>query len=177
VSNSNDSLKKVQKERDDSITKLKRDSIEFVKRRNIEESKKRFEILKKNFVFKEDEFKNIGWYIHKSQTVSNSWNRKCLKTHINSDGYIYLEDQYYSDDWIFHSRIEVKIGGEIFRSEDIPTYSEYNKTENSSGSVWENISYIDGQDNGIIKCISENVDQEIKVRFIGKQYYSDFVLY
>lgn len=166
----------VQKQKNDSIQKAKEDSIAKVNAAQLEENKKRLAVLKKNFKYKEDEFNKTGWYTHKNQTVDNSWNRKCLKAHVNSNGYIYLEDQYYSEDWIFHSRIEVKIGDNIYKSEDVPTYSEDNKTENSSGSVWENVSYTGDKDNGIIKAIAESVDKPVKVRFIGREYYSDFTL-
>jgi hypothetical protein len=168
-----DSTKKT---KPDSVKRAEADSIakanEIDKANNI----KKRDLLKKNFVYKKDEFNNIGWYIQKSQTVDASWNRKCLKTHVNSDGYIYLEDQYYADDWIFHTSIQVKIGDSIYNSEVIETFNANNKTENSGGSVWENINYTDGKDNGIIKAIASNVGKEVKVRFNGKEYYSDFTL-
>jgi hypothetical protein len=142
----------------------------------LEENKKRLTVLKKNFVYNEDEFNNIGWYTHRSQTANNSWNRKLLKANVNSSGYIYLEDQYHSSDWIFHKRIEVKIGDNIYKSEEVPTFNEDNKTSNSSDSVWEDIHYSGNKDNGIIKAIVENNSLPVKVRFIGREYYSDFTL-
>lgn len=165
-----------EKQKNDSIQKAREDSIAKVNAIQLDEDKKRLAVLKKNFEYKEDEFNKIGWYTHKNQTVDNSWNRKCLITHVNSNGYIYLEDQYYSEDWIFHTRIEVKIGDNIYKSEDVPTYSKYNRTQNSSRSVWENVSYTSGKDNGIIKAIAESGDKPVKVRFIGREYYSDFTL-
>ncbi|MEO8149580.1 MAG: hypothetical protein ABI723_18215 [Bacteroidia bacterium] len=77
---------------------------------------KRLNELKKSFVFEKDEFNNSGWYVHKFQTVDNSYNRKCLKVHISSQGYIYLQDQYYADDWLFHVDVMVKIVDNIYNS-------------------------------------------------------------
>jgi hypothetical protein len=97
----------VQKQKNEAIKKAKADSITKVNDAQKEEYKRRLKTLKKNFNVNNDEFNNTAWYLHKNQTVDNAWNRKCLKTHINSDGYIYLEDQYYSDDWIFHNSIPI----------------------------------------------------------------------
>ena len=165
-----------QKQKNEAIEKAKTDSITKLNEAKKEEYKKRLKALKKNFNFKNDEFNNTGWYLHKNQTVDNAWNRKCLKTHINSDGYIYLEDQYYSDDWIFHTSIQVKIGENIYNSSIVETYNENNATQNSDGSVWEKISYTDDKDYGIIRAIAESGDKPVKVRFVGKQYNSDFTL-
>lgn len=164
-----------QKDTVDLVQKQKNDNIAKANEALREENKKRLGVLKKNFKFKQDEFNNVGWYTHKYQTVENTWNRKCLITHVNSTGYIYLESQYYADDWLFQTRIEVKIGDKIFKSEDVPTYSDDHKTENSGSSIWENISYTGDKDNGIIKAIAESGDIPVKVRFIGKYHY-DFTL-
>jgi hypothetical protein len=170
--------------RKDSINEVKakileiarRDSLESIKKaERIKDIKKR-DLLKKNFILKKDEFDGEGWYTHRNQTISANYNRKCLYTHVNTTGYIYLEDQYHSDDWIFHTSIDVKIGEKVYRSSKIETFDKNHKTENSGYSVWENISYTNGKDNGIIKAIAENTEKEIKVRFNGKQYYSDMVL-
>ncbi len=171
-----DTVDLVQKAKADSIKKVQADSIAKVNEAQRADNIKRRDALKKNFNYKKDEFKDVGFYIHKFQTVDNSYNRKCLKTHINSNGYIYLEDQYYADDWIFHTSMQVKIGDNIYKSSVVETYSDQNKTENSGGSVWENITYTEDQDEKIIKAIADNADKEIKVRFNGKQYYSDFTL-
>jgi hypothetical protein len=142
----------------------------------LEADKKQLADLKTKFDYKYDEFKNIGWYQAKTQAVDSTWDEKMLKVHVNNTGYLYLSDQYYGDDWIFHTRIEVKIGEAIYRSEDIPTYSPENKQDNSGGSVWETISYTDGKDNGIIHAIAESGDATIRVRFTGERETRDFTL-
>jgi hypothetical protein len=171
-----DQIDQVQKLKSDSLKKLHADSIAKVNEADKAKNIERRDALKKNFMFKEDEFKKVGWYIHKNQTTENSWSRKFLKAHISSTGYIYLEDQYYASDWIFHTSISVKIGDKIYESSTVETFDENNKTENSGGSVWENINYLGEQDKQIIVAIAGNTEKEIKVRFNGKQYTSDFVL-
>ncbi len=141
-----------------------------------EADRSRLEALKTKFNYKYDEFNRIGWYTNKNQTATNSFNRKLLKVLVNSSGYAYLEDQYYGDDWIFHTRVKVIINDKIYESADIPTYDENNNEFNGSGSVWEEISYTTDRDNGIIKAIAESDSSIIKVRFVGKQSVSDFTL-
>lgn len=103
--------------------------------------------------------------------------RKLLNAHIRNNGTIYLESQYYSDNWLFHTQISIKIGDVVLRSEDIPSYSKLNVRDHTSGIIWEIVSYTGGKDNGILKAIYDSKkDDEIKVRFIGREYYSEVVL-
>lgn len=129
--------------------------------------KARLAELKTKFNYKYDEFEKKGWYEAKSQVVANTFNSQMLKVNVNNVGYAYLEDQYYGDDWLFHDHVEVKIGDAIYKSDEIPSYDPNNSTNNSSGSVWENISYTADRDNGIIKAIAESGDAPVKVRFAG----------
>ncbi len=142
----------------------------------LEANKKELTELKNKFSYEYDEFDKIGWYKAKTQVVDHTWDENLLKVYVNNTGYCYLADQYYGDNWIFHTRVEVKIGDTIYKSEDIPSYDPNNKHENSSGSVWETISYTKGKDNGIIKAIAESGDATIRVRFTGDQMSRDFTL-
>lgn len=141
-----------------------------------EADKRRLEVLKTKFNYKYDEFEKKGWYENKNQTAKNSFNRKLLQVRVNSVGYAYLEDQYYGDDWIFHTRVKVIVGDNTYESDDIPTYDKNNNEFNGSGSVWENISYTSNRDKGIIKAIADSGDNIVKVRFVGSQSVSDFIL-
>jgi len=143
----------------------------------LEADKKRLEVLKNNFNYEYDEFENKGWYTHKNQTTDNSWNRIFLKVPVSSLGYGYLESDYYGDNWIFHTRVEVKIGDAtyVYRTEDIPSFDPNNHRANSS-SVWETVSYTAGRDNGIVKAIAESGDAIIRVRFAGGERIKDITL-
>lgn len=156
----------------DSIKIAIEDSVRKSNEAIKEQAKARMELLKKNFKYKYDEFKKIGFYSHKNQYT----NRKCLITTINSEGYIYLTSLYHADNWIFHTRIEVKIGDQIYKSGEVPTYNEDNITQNDGGYVWEQVRYMNEIDNGIIKAISESGKNEIKVRFIGGKFHNDITL-
>jgi hypothetical protein len=142
----------------------------------IEADKKQLADLKTKFNYDYDEFEKKGWYEAKTQVVANTFDKKMLRVRVNNVGYAYLEDQYYGDDWIFHTHVEVKIGDAVYKSEDIASYDPNNSRHNSSGSVWEAISYTGGKDNGIIKAIAESGDAPIKVRFTGGEGVSDFTL-
>ncbi len=141
-----------------------------------EADKVRLEVLKKRFDYDYDEFQKIGWYTHKDQTAKNSYDRSMLQVNVNSSGYSYLEDQYYGNDWIFHTRIEVLVGEDKYISDDIPTYDKNNHKENGSDSVWESISYTLNRDNGIMTAIAEGSSTPIKVRFTGGDGVKDITL-
>ena len=132
--------------------------------------------LKTKFTYKYDEFEKKGWYVAKSQSVDNTWDKEVLAVNVNNIGYAYLSDQYYGDDWIFHTRVEVKIGDTVYKSEDIPSFDSNNNRHNSGGSVWESISYTSDKDNGIVKAIAESGDAVVKVRFTGDEGVYDFTL-
>jgi hypothetical protein len=142
----------------------------------MEADKKKLSELKTKFNYEYDEFENKGWYFHKTQIVQNTFDKKVLKVYVNNVGYAYLMDQYYADDWLFHTRLEVKIGDNLYKTEDIPTYDSNNSTEIGSGSIWENVSYTAGRDNGIIKAIAQSGTTPIKVRFTGDRGVYDMTL-
>jgi hypothetical protein len=138
--------------------------------------KSRLAELKTKFNYTYDEFEKKGWYENKSQVVASTWNKKILRVRVNNSGYAYLEDQYYGDNWIFHTRVEMKIGSAIYKSDDIPSYDPNNATSNSGGSVWETISYTNDRDNGIIEAIAKSGDAPVLVRFAGDHGVFDFTL-
>ena len=142
----------------------------------LEADKKTLADLKTKFKYTYDEFEKKGWYEAKTQNVDNTWNKQVLKVYVNNVGYAYLSDQYYGESWIFHTRVEVKIGDTVYKSDDIPTYDSDNSTHNSGGSVWESLSYTGGRDNGIIKAIAESGDAAVLVRFTSDQGQKDFTL-
>lgn len=142
----------------------------------LEAGKKRLAELKTKFSYEYDEFQKTGWYSAKSQVVGNTFDDAVLRIHVNHVGYMYISDQYYGDNWIFHTHVEVKVGDTLYKSADIPSYDPSNTTNNSSGSVWEFISYTNGRDNGIINAIAKSGDTSIKVRFSGGQGVHDFTL-
>ena len=139
--------------------------------------KNRLAELKTKFNYTYDQFQKVGWYQNKSQAdVNTTFNKEMLSMMVNDTGYAYLEDQYYGSDWIFHTRVEVSIGGIVYKSVDVPTYDPKNATQNASGSVWERISYVNGKDNGVIKAIAESGNTPVSVRFAGEHGVYDFTL-
>ena len=142
----------------------------------IKEMMSRIEVLKNSFIYNKDDFDTIGWYLHKNQTIDNITNRNCLRAHVKGTGYIYLEDHYFSTEWLFHTSLQISINGKVWTSETIETYDKNNKQTNNSGFIWEMIDYIGGRDNGILKAIADNGEAEIKVRFNGRQRNEDFIL-
>jgi hypothetical protein len=132
--------------------------------------------LKTKFKYTYDEFDKKGWYENKSQVTNITYDKSILRVRVNNVGYAYLESQYYGDDWIFHTHVEVKIGDTVYQTEDIPTYDKNNAHSNTGGSVWEVVAYTADRDNGIMKAIAESGDAVIKVRFAGGEGHYDMTL-
>jgi hypothetical protein len=151
-------------------------SLEEVKKSGLEAAKNRLEELKKNFIYKEDEFKKIGWYSHKNQPVWKMFDTY-LKTPVNSEWGIYLISHYYGDKWIFHNKVLIKIDDIVVETPEISLNSKDHQAEVlKSGYIREINHYRKIKEvQNIIKLIAENFNKEIKVRFVGK-YYKDITL-
>lgn len=157
----------------DSINKIEAEKEAKILQEEKAKNEAEFNVLKKKFTFKKDEFNGNGWYTHK--TFVNSNYRKTLKAYVRDNGYIYLESQWYDEDWIFHTHIQVKAGENVVTTNTIESYDEHNVHQNDGGVVWENISYVNGGDNGVIDAITK-ADKAVKVRFVGQKFHRDIVL-
>lgn len=160
----------------DSIYKFKSDELKekarTEKEKKLAESKKQLERLKRKFIYKKDDFQDIGFYTHKRW--GRYWpNRKTLTSGVNSSGYAWLRSNYSADDWLFHTSVHVLIGERKLTSQTVPTYSEKNKTDNDGGRIWEVVTY---NNTNILREIAENTDKKIRVRFNGSEFYDDVTL-
>ena len=138
-----------------------------------EVDKARLEVLKKNFDYKYDEFEKNGWYTDKNQ--EDIYDKTYLGVNVDSSGNAYLVSYHLGKDWIFHTKVQVKIGDAIYETYDVPTYDKNNIEQSHGGYVQEVILYTNG-DNGIIKAIAESGDTPIKVRFSGSENIQDIIL-
>lgn len=126
----------------------------------------------KNFDMKIDNFDGDTLYIHKTFNVNKTWNKTYLELCIINRTLI-LTSHYYGNSWIFHTKIKVKIGDNIYMSNEIPIYSDNNIRHNSSGSVWELLYF---GNSPIINAIYQSKpDEKIQIRLIG-EYYEDYIL-
>lgn len=153
----------------DSLFKQKNEAARVYQLKNVEKEIKR---LATNFTYEEDEFKDVGFYTHKRW--GKYWpNRKTLTSGVNSSGYVWLRSNYSADDWIFHTSITVLVGDDKYQSEQVPTFSDKNVRDNDAGRVWERITF---NNTDILKAIAENPNATVKVRFNGREFYSDQTL-
>lgn len=128
-----------------------------------------------NFTLAKDDFQDKGWYTHKN-FGKKAAGRKTLKAHVREDGFIYLESQWYGNDWIFHNHIKVRVGSLILSSPTIETSNKYNKQEGAGSHFWENVYYRETGDNGIIQAIADSTSKPVKVRFEGRKFNHDIIL-
>lgn len=142
----------------------------------LEAEKIKLSAAKKNFDFEGDEFTGGGWYRHKLWNVNRTYNKTFLKANVNADGYAYLVSQYYGDDWLFHESIVAKIGDVVIVSNEVESYEEENRRDNSGGSVWEYVHFTDNRDSGILEAIGNAPEKLVKIRLKGRQYHKDYTL-
>lgn len=145
------------------------------KAERMESAKKQLAAFKKNFRYSQDEMSGHGWYDHKV------WGKgyppkTTLTCTVFESGRISLSSFYKSDDWLFHESISVKAGDEKIDSGVVQSFEDSNRRDHSGGTVWENVTYSDERENGIIALIANNVDKKILVRFHGDKYYDDITL-
>lgn len=136
---------------------------------------KELAVLKKKFIFEGDDFSNGGWYYHKRW--GKNWpHRNTLMAHVNSYGYSYLISNYWADDWLFHTKVQIKIGDYIHKTAEIPKFDKNNHTEVVSGGLYEVLYFTEDRDYGAMQLIARGTDKPIKVRLQGEQYYKDYTL-
>ncbi|WP_428662579.1 hypothetical protein [Runella sp.] len=128
-----------------------------------------------SFTFTKDDFQDKGWYTH-MDFGKKAAGRKTLKAHVREDGFIYLESQWYGNDWIFHNQVKVRVGSLILSSPKVETSSKYNKQAGTGNNFWENVYYLETGDNGIIQAIADSTSKPVKVRFEGRKFNHDIVL-
>lgn len=129
--------------------------------------------LKSKFTYSKSDFNTLGVYEHKRW--GNTYpDRNTLVPTVASDSSIWFSSNYHSTDWIFHTSVTLLVGDLKMETETVETYDDSNHTFNSGGEIWESVSYLhSGQ---IVKCIAENTDKVIKVRFNGKKMYDEITL-
>ncbi|KGO88395.1 hypothetical protein Q765_00315 [Flavobacterium rivuli WB 3.3-2 = DSM 21788] len=132
--------------------------------------------LKSKFHIKKDEFDKSVWINHKAFGTKYWPNRCTLAVYIREDGSYYTQSNYYGEDWVFHTNVQVKLGDEVFTSETIPTYSKNNIKDNDGGQVWEVVQYTENTPD-IAQAISYYDGKgPVKIRFNGRQSSHDVVL-
>lgn len=159
---------------EDPLEAARQDSIREVERA---QAMKQLDVLKQKFIFEGDDFSGGGWYYHKRW--GTKWpHRNTLMVHVNSNGDMDLVSNYWSDDWLFHTKAQIKIGDHVHSTSEVSRRDKKNHSEVVTGGVYE-VLYLDSyQDIAIIHLLSRSVEekQEVKVRLQGDQYYKDYTL-
>ncbi|MFC2097272.1 hypothetical protein ACFLSI_02945 [Bacteroidota bacterium] len=129
------------------------------------------EALKKNFIYIPAAQNRPGDYEFKRQTARNSFNRIFLKAHLNDNGEFYISSNYYGNTWLSHTYIRVYDADLLAVSDTIRLSNPDNIKYEDGKNRWEEVSYKNGRDNGVVDLIIKHSDKKLKVRFSGKQFY------
>lgn len=127
--------------------------------------------LDKLFRVKEDEFSNENrkWYKPKSSPVYTDANG--IFCYFNTDhgvpGPLRFRLQYYSDSWLFFSRVQFSIDGKAY--EYIPSDTETDS--GNGGHIWEWFDErVNEADKELINALASA--KTAKMKLIGRQYYN-----
>lgn len=153
------------------------ESLNNINKENIEKFKKTSKIdlakvkaLKKYFTTEKDEFSksNLTWYKPKSAPkYTNQNGLYCyFQTENDMPSNLRFRLQYYSDEWLFFSKVQFSIDGKAY--EYIPLSTE---TDNGDGGyIWEwSDENITDTDKELINALSNA--KSAKMKLIGRQYY------
>lgn len=126
--------------------------------------------LKPFFKIKKDEFSTTGKTWYKPKSAPNYTNQNGLYCYFQTENDVpsnlRFRMQYYSDDWLFFSRVQFSIDGKAY--EFIPMNTETDS--GNGGYIWEwfdeNISESDKE---LIYALANA--KSAKMKLIGRQYY------
>lgn len=145
----------------------------------------RIEQLAGMFEFQKDGETGEGWYAVKDPIAGVNV-RKRIEPFVHSSGRIVLRSIYRDEDWIYHDRVIVTVGGREYASERIPITDRRNsrrviqkeelEKRNSRTNrrvaqkqfIGEQILFTNGSDNGILAAIARDSSQPIEVQFVGR---------
>lgn len=153
----------------ESVDKNKKEAQEsFSKTASIDSVK--VKQLEKSFRIKADEFSNDNkkWYKPKSAPVyTNANGIYCyFQTENGMPSNLRFRLQYYSDDWLFFSRVQFSIDGKAY--EYIPMDTETDS--GNGGYIWEWFDEsVSESDKELIIALSNA--KSAKMKLIGRQYY------
>lgn len=152
----------------ESIDKSKEEEIDFRKKAKIDSAK--IKSLKQYFRLRKDEFSNDNktWYEPKSapQYTNRNGIYCYFQTENGLPSNLRLRFQYYSDEWLFFSRIQFAIDGKAF--EYIPLRTETDSGD--GGKIWEwSDEALSVSDKELIYALANA--KSAKMKIIGRQYF------
>lgn len=129
-------------------------------------------VLSKDFVYKPGPLPgHPGEYTHKRQKISNSYDRVFIKAHVQDDGVFYISSRYHGKSFIKHNAIRVYNQGLSMQTLEVPLDNVKNRRFDDGEEKWEIVRYYDDYENGVINFVASNIDQPLKVVFLGDKYH------
>lgn len=127
--------------------------------------------LEKNFIEEKTEFDRYTQYIPKRQDPVKRWNKSYIQIHLDERGEMYISSNYYGEEWLNHTGIRVYDNDIQAKTEKVELGSPFNHHSDFMDTKWEQVSYTDGTENGVIEFIAENANRNLKAVFLGDRYY------
>lgn len=154
---------------------VKVDSVSIILQQRIKDrARKTIDSLSRKFYKQKDEITGVTWFTNKRW--GKYWPRwKTLISYVSDQGFTYLMSNYFSSDWVFHNKIIVKVGETLYTS-GVVDRNEDSYKDGVNDGVFENISFLKNNDNGIYEAIVNSNNEKVIVRFEGDKQVSDIML-
>lgn len=125
---------------------------------------------KGTFAFEKDaEYQTYGNYFYPSQVITKNFNRTYLRAQVNELGIFSLTSIYCGKGFIHHKAIKVSLldgsSAQTPISRDV-----YETTD--LGTKTEKVDYRAGNDGGVASFITQNMNQKIRLEYIGSSKHS-----
>jgi hypothetical protein len=131
--------------------------------------------LTKAFILeKNEQYQNIGNYVHKSQSIEKNIERSHLRCGVNERGEIYITSIYFGTSPINHTAITLSNlqSGISASTTPIPYDGGQNYRFKDLGNIYENITYKNEKCIDAVKFIYTNRNEKIKATYTGGKTYS-----
>lgn len=123
--------------------------------------------LEGNFVYQKNEkYDEVGRFVHKSLTNEQNNNKTYLKCEIDENNDIFLTSNYCGAK-INHHSLKLQAGGQSVTATDGTFYSF-----NEEQKTYEQLTFKNEEDGGIIQFIKDNKNMPIKVSLEGDKSYT-----
>ncbi len=131
--------------------------------------------IQKNFRFEKDnEYKEFGNYVYKTQVTEQNTNRNYLKCYVDENADLYLVSNIYGSK-IEHHSIRVDMDDLHVQTDSTQKGEGSFHQFTNEGMYWESLTFKNEADNGISSFIANNVKSRLKVTLIGKQKIVYFI--
>ncbi len=130
--------------------------------------------IKGDYLFeKDEEYQDIGSYIHPSQVIEKNLHRSFLRFQVDETGLMRMTSIYCGSYNIHHTAIKVTAPDGTFA--ETPAASDSYETTDLDEKI-EKADFKAGEDGNVMAFINSNRDRNLRVQYLGERPYTTTML-